>query len=84
MKQFKWKLILIIGIVVVAWIYVVPSFYSTVPGWWTTLRILPSDKIHLGLDLQGGVHLVLEVQVEKAVENRIERTAEELRAAMRK
>lgn len=84
MKQFKWKLILIVGIVVVAWIYLLPSFYSTVPGWWKTVGILPLDKIHLGLDLQGGVHLVLEVQVEKAVENRIERTAEELRAAMKK
>ena len=84
MKQFKWKLSLILGIVVLASIYVVPSLYSTVPDWWTALRILPSEKIHLGLDLQGGVHLVLEVQVEKAVENRIERTAEELRDAMKK
>jgi preprotein translocase subunit SecD len=84
LKQFKWKLSLILGIIVLGGIYVVPSLYSTVPDWWTALRILPSEKIHLGLDLQGGVHLVLEVQVEKAVENRIERTAEELRDAMKK
>lgn len=84
MKQFKWKLFLIAGLVLVAWIYVTPSLYSTAPGWWTAIRILPTEKVRLGLDLQGGVHLVLEVQTRKAVENRIERTAEDLRAATRR
>ncbi len=84
MKQFKWKLFLIAGLVLVAWIYVIPSLYSTTPGWWTAMRILPREKVRLGLDLQGGVHLVLEVQTRKAVENRIERTAEDLRAAIRR
>jgi preprotein translocase subunit SecD len=37
------------------------SLPSLMPGF------LPrSDRINLGLDLQGGMHLVLEVQVEKA------------------
>ena len=48
------------------------------------MGILPTEKIRLGLDLQGGMHLILEVQVDKAVDNRVERTAEELRDAMRK
>ncbi len=39
---------------------------------------LPSEKISLGLDLQGGVHLLLEVEAEKAVENTLERYAEDL------
>ncbi len=84
MKQTKWKLFLILAPVVVACIYVIPSLCSTPPGWWTSVGILPSEKIHLGLDLQGGVHLVLEVQSEKAVENRLERTAQDLKSAMRK
>lgn len=84
MKQIKWKFITVTAIIVVACVYVIPSLYATVPSWWKNLRILPTEKIHLGLDLQGGVHLVLEVQTEKAVENRIERTAEDLKAAMRK
>jgi len=75
---------MIVGLVVLAWIYVVPSFYSTLPGWWHSLGILPTEKVLLGLDLQGGMHLVLEVQTRKAVESRIERTAEDLRAAMKK
>ncbi len=39
----------------------------------------PRDKIHLGLDLQGGLHLVLEVQVNKAVERALERRSDVLR-----
>jgi preprotein translocase subunit SecD len=43
----------------------------------------PRDKIHLGLDLQGGLHLVLEVQVDKAVNRALERTAEAVRKDLR-
>jgi preprotein translocase subunit SecD len=41
-------------------------------------------KINLGLDLQGGMHLVLEVDTAKAVEGTIERIAQELRTRLRK
>jgi preprotein translocase subunit SecD len=47
------------------------------------LAVPPREKIHLGLDLQGGLHLVLEVQVDKAVESALERTAEALRKGLR-
>ena len=33
------------------------------------------QPINLGLDLQGGIHLVLGVDVDKAIENVVERTA---------
>jgi preprotein translocase subunit SecD len=47
------------------------------------LAVPPKDKIHLGLDLQGGLHLVLEVQADKAIEGSLERTAEQLRKDLR-
>jgi len=48
------------------------------------LALPPSkEKIHLGLDLQGGLHLVLEVEVDKAVEQTLERTAGFVRKALR-
>jgi len=56
-------------------IYVIPTFK---PGFW------PYKKINLGLDLQGGMHLVLEVQTEKAVESTLERIRNELRDLFRK
>ena len=43
------------------------------------LSMPPGEKISLGLDLRGGLHLVLEVQVDKAVEQYLERTAETVR-----
>ncbi|MBC7794858.1 MAG: hypothetical protein H7Z43_14225, partial [Clostridia bacterium] len=39
---------------------------------------------NLGLDLQGGVHLVMGVRVEKAIEQRVDRVADALREAMGK
>jgi preprotein translocase subunit SecD len=51
------------------------------PGWWS--NFLPRDKIHLGLDLQGGMHLVLEVKAVKAVENHVERVVDELKSDLR-
>ncbi|MGQ4809700.1 Protein translocase subunit SecD [Candidatus Entotheonellaceae bacterium PAL068K] len=47
------------------------------------LAVPPKQKIHLGLDLQGGLHLVLEVQADKAVERALERTAESVRKDLR-
>lgn len=41
---------------------------------------VPLDKtINLGLDLQGGMHLVLEVEIDKAVEGFLERNAQDIR-----
>jgi preprotein translocase subunit SecD len=42
------------------------------------------QRINLGLDLQGGMHLVLEVEAEKAVENTTERLVTELTEALKK
>nr|HID58587.1 protein translocase subunit SecD [Desulfobacterales bacterium] len=71
-----------VATVLLAGMYLFPSFSPTLPGWWES--ILPSEKIHLGLDLQGGMHLVLEVQADKAVESRIERIVQELRESLKK
>ncbi|MBF0201853.1 MAG: protein translocase subunit SecD [Desulfamplus sp.] len=59
---------------IVAFIYILPTFYDC----W------PHKKINLGLDLQGGMHLVLEVKTEKAVESTVERTIHEIRQEFRK
>jgi preprotein translocase subunit SecD len=45
---------------------------NRLPGWYTGMF---SRKIALGLDLQGGLHLVYEVQVEKAVSDKADRLA---------
>jgi preprotein translocase subunit SecD len=66
--------------ILVSLVYLAPTFLSNekgggqkegLPDWWPSF--LPTDRIHLGLDLQGGSHLILEVKVDKAIENNIER-----------
>jgi preprotein translocase subunit SecD len=43
-----------------------------------------SQRIHLGLDLQGGAHLILQVQVQDAVNDETSDTIQGLQAAMKK
>ena len=54
---------------------------TEMPNWWPDF--LPSDAIHLGLDLQGGSHLVLEVKLDKAIENHMERLKSDLTTSIR-
>ncbi|HEX9874305.1 MAG TPA: preprotein translocase subunit SecD, partial [Deferrimonas sp.] len=49
------------------------------PSWWTE----SFDPIHLGLDLQGGMHLVLGVEVDKAVESRLDSTIDQAETLLR-
>jgi preprotein translocase subunit SecD len=59
-----------------ALLYLTPTFFPNLPSWWS--NFLPTERIHLGLDLQGGSHLVLEVKIDKAIENNVERTRTDL------
>ncbi|HEY2989304.1 MAG TPA: protein translocase subunit SecD [Candidatus Binatia bacterium] len=75
------RAVIFFAVTAVAVVYLIPSFVQGLPPWWG--EYLPTDRIHLGLDLQGGTHLVLEVKVEKAIENTIERTKEDIAKVLR-
>ena len=62
-SNLRWKLIAIFVVVALA----VVAFYP------------PKDKVKLGLDLKGGVHLVLRVQTDDALKLETETSAERLR-----
>ncbi len=62
-------------VVTAAVVYLLPSLK---PQLW------PYKTINLGLDLQGGMHLVLEVEVNRAVENTVERLGQDLRGMLKK
>ncbi len=81
MKDLKWRGILVVVIFLVGMVYLTPTLSPSLPPWWQ--NFLPKEKIHLGLDLQGGMHLVLEVEVDKAVENTAERLADDLKETLR-
>lgn len=81
-RNLKWRALLVGVVLVTALIYIFPSISPTLPTWWQ--KFLPTDTVNLGLDLRGGMHLILEVQAEKAVESALERTIEELKYNLRK
>jgi preprotein translocase subunit SecD len=71
LKAFSWKLASLILVMVVSVIYIMPTVsmyakHQNKPELW------PKKKINLGLDLQGGMYLLLEVKSEKAVENNLD------------
>jgi preprotein translocase subunit SecD len=66
-KNLRSKLLVILGVIAL-------SVYSFYP---------PSEKVRLGLDLKGGVHLVMRVQSDDAVRLETETTSDRLREQMK-
>ncbi|MBW1813999.1 MAG: protein translocase subunit SecD, partial [Deltaproteobacteria bacterium] len=83
MKNFSWRPVLVLAVILVALIYILPTV-DMVVNKKTEPTLWPKKKINLGLDLQGGMHLVLEVDVDKAVASTIERLSSDLRRQLRK
>ncbi|MBI3805141.1 MAG: protein translocase subunit SecD [Nitrospirae bacterium] len=81
-KGIRGRIIFILVTVFVSFLFFLPStpLYSKLPPWWG--KYLPNKGITLGLDLQGGMHLVLEVQGEKAVDNTVDRTVGSLKGSL--
>ena len=76
-RSLKWRFVLYAAIILFSVIVLVPTVTSQLPTWWG--KIFPGEKIHLGLDLQGGMNLVLEVEGDKATESYVERVKNNLR-----
>ena len=80
-KNITWKLVVIVGILL---IFMFGIFGN--PMGWSGKGLVASmrDQIHLGLDLRGGTHLILQVQVNDAVnvdsDNAIARLKEDMRS----
>ena len=82
-RSWWWKAALYGAAIILAVLYLVPT---VVPN-----EQLPSffhkyfnKRIQLGLDLKGGLHLVYEVNVEKAVTSKVDRLANEVDDALKK
>src|SRR6185295_5003874 len=82
-KTIRWKLLFILGIFVLFFgvgVYpILVQFYPKLPapGW------LMAKQLQLGLDLKGGVHLVLRVQTDDALRIHTTTTSEQIREALR-
>ncbi|MCA9548955.1 MAG: protein translocase subunit SecD [Myxococcales bacterium] len=91
-RSWYWRLLLVLGLMALAVYYSIPSgiyFFSdpdvrrdkvklaeAIPDW------LPKHRFNLGIDLQGGLHLVMGVDTDKAVQDRADRVADEIVESM--
>ncbi len=78
-KNIYWRLSLIFVTVILAVMFFLPNtpVFQYMPEWWR--KNMPNKGIVLGLDLQGGLHLVFEVEGDKAVEITTDRYASRLK-----
>lgn len=53
---------------------------STVPGW---MRAIGAQEMPKGLDLQGGVHFLMEVDAKDVIEKQLQRFADDIRTTLR-
>jgi preprotein translocase subunit SecD len=77
-----WKVAVILGICVLGVLLSLPNLFSRtqldrLPDW------LPHQKINLGLDLQGGSHLLLEVDLHAVTQERLNSLVDEVRGILR-
>jgi preprotein translocase subunit SecD len=66
-KNLRWKILVIVGVIALAILAIYP----------------PDQRIRLGLDLKGGVHLVLRVQTDDALRIEAETVADRLREQLK-
>lgn len=80
-KSLYWRMIVYGGISVFAILVLLPNFAAELPSW--SSKVIPTEKIRLGLDLQGGMYLLLQVEEMKAVESYIEQIRSNLADALK-
>jgi len=79
--NLKWKAVFIVGVILVCIIGLIG-----IPDLPTSLAAIKSNfasRIKLGLDLQGGTHLILQVQVQEAVSQETDQTLDHIMTLFR-
>ncbi|MCL2789767.1 MAG: protein translocase subunit SecD [Desulfobulbus sp.] len=79
-STIKLKIALVIFLLIFSGLALTPSLYHGLPDWWK--KYLAPAGLKLGLDLQGGMHIVLQVDLEKAAENSLDLAASDFKTAM--
>jgi preprotein translocase subunit SecD len=77
-----WKIAIVLGICLLGLVYALPNLFpraemERMPDW------LPHEQINLGLDLQGGSHLLLEVDLGAVIEERLNGLVDDVRSTLR-
>ncbi|MGL4207782.1 MAG: protein translocase subunit SecD [Candidatus Adiutrix sp.] len=77
-KSLKWRASVVVVVLLLALAFSLPTALGPdrLPSWWTT------KKINLGLDLKGGIHLLMGVDLDVVLHNSTGRMADELRRGL--
>ncbi len=81
MKILSIKRVFVVLILLLSITYSLPTFFSEVPNWLTSIN---AKKMNLGLDLKGGVHFLMEVDLDEVVLNRSKKLSSDIRSQFRK
>src|SRR5574341_910463 len=88
-RSWTWRVVLVAGVALFSLYQLVPSWFyfrlapdkrlgpeyeASVPRWAPPAR----RHLNLGLDLQGGIHLAMGVDVDRAVKAKVARRADEI------
>lgn len=76
------RFLILAGLTLAGLICTLPSFKTDLPGWMQKIRL--SEGMRLGLDLQGGMHLILNVDIDKAVRHQTETALADLKDVLHK
>ena len=79
-KPIRRKFIFLALLTLCAIFFSLPSFTKNLPP--GLQRILSTDGMRLGLDLQGGMNLILKVNLTQAVKSQLEQSVADLKTAM--
>jgi protein-export membrane protein SecD len=79
----RWKLILVFGIVIAGILFALPNLFpaatmARMPAW------LPHKQVNLGLDLQGGAHLLYQIDEKEMVQDWLNTTRGDVRETLRR
>ena len=83
----RWKVIFVLLLTVLGVLYAAPNVASVQARAWLTDHVsswLPSSTVNLGLDLQGGSHLLLEADTKTVINDRLDSMVDAARTDLRK
>ena len=81
MKIFSLKQILVILVVIFSITYSLPTFYTEIPNWLSSIN---AKKMNLGLDLKGGVHFLMQVDLDEVINTKSRKFSNDIRSQLRK
>ena len=75
------KIFSVLAVIIITLLFAVPNFFGK-DQLETFPNFFPKQQVNLGLDLQGGSHLLLEVDTEEIIKERVENLNADVRSCL--